>query len=280
MKKLVVTAKLLALASLLAGLSSCAMNIAADSTSRVEGLQKTTACAYWLFFDLTGSVSDEELESWSKIAHEEVLAKLKSGDRLMIFGLHDNTAESGPLFSGSIPLLEDGAGYSAVVRHRQAVREFQSRAGAAISNVLLVDRRKASTTSILGAIDLFKGDAQRESRLVFFSDMLESEQACANLEKRRLEGQDLERLVRRLVSKRGYGPNVLWNAEVFCVVASTSIGERKPLNSRKVLREFWKSLFSAVGGRLISFDPYFSVPLVARETGGHGLSSSSSFAGR
>lgn len=74
-----------------------------------------------VFVDLSDSPWAGDATRWLDAAEREVFSELRFGDSVLIFGVHDHTAESAPIFDASVPLLPPDASMEVTVHVRRTL---------------------------------------------------------------------------------------------------------------------------------------------------------------
>src|SRR5688500_4971420 len=81
----------------------------------------------YMFLDLSDSIDEAQRTAWLAV-WRKVVAGLSYGDSIRIFGIHDRTADAGPLFSDDIPILPEDPGEEVLRRTKRKLREVKSKA--------------------------------------------------------------------------------------------------------------------------------------------------------
>ncbi|HEY0944547.1 MAG TPA: hypothetical protein VGD81_04740 [Opitutaceae bacterium] len=212
-----------------------------------------------IYFDLSPSVTSVQRQIWEGMAQNDLLPSLADGWQIEIYGLHDHTEDSAPVFRDALPVLPKGAGMAEDLEYRQKRQEFRVRFVAAVHRLLGEAHAPAKSTSILSAFNrIHRGDG-RNVILVLFTGALESRDAAVNLEKTRFEAGTVAASVQRVVSAHQWTRESLAGTRVFFVLSDIPIGSvQSGPNSRDTLRSFWARLVTTLGGVLENFDSYFA----------------------
>lgn len=212
---------------------------------------------YALFIDLSDSGKGQE-GHWSAAAERMVFSRFRPGDALLIFGIHDHTAESAPLFpaeqqSWETFSIDMKAGMKLVTESRRRFQDVLTAGRRAVQDAFKKQYR-AKETKIVEGIRRIPRVGNRQVRAVFFSDVLESTSGL-NLERLRLTDQNTSPLVEVATKSHRLKKDSHAGVSVSCVLDSPRIGQSPSSpNSRDALEQFWKALFEFVGARLQWFD--------------------------
>ncbi|HSR69663.1 MAG TPA: hypothetical protein VLU25_17155 [Acidobacteriota bacterium] len=214
---------------------------------------------YRVYVDQTGSTPSKQKASWPGIFRKDFFPRLGPGDRLEIYAIHDRTSEAPALLIEELPSLSLDAGITAQLGYQRALAALRTKAERVFEDVLDSDAKVAST-SVLGLIDSYKPDSRhRPTRIVLFSDMLESSDTCVNLERTAVHSGNLEQLAGELLACHDWEPNVLQGVEIYCIVRAYFAGDAAPKSSRRHLEAFWSLIFSRLGAELKAFDTHLAI---------------------
>src|SRR6266566_8234070 len=71
-----------------------------------------------VFVDQSASPSAEDIPRWAEAAKRKVFEPMGFGDSVIVYAVHDHTAESAPIFEATVPMLGLGAGMEETLRAR------------------------------------------------------------------------------------------------------------------------------------------------------------------
>lgn len=237
-------------AALLVMIGACQMSIGcSDAAGDTDGTSQTR---YVMFFDLSDSPTLQDRKRWVSLAETQIIRRLRPGDAIEIYGLHDRTADAAALFADSGVAAGYDAGLEDLAAARRSVGNMRRGATAAVQDVLSSTVR-ARATDLFGAFDRVRADPARRTVLIFFSDMLHADKDL-NLERTKIDLASLQTLVQPIAERRRWRPDLLEGVTVICVLPSPSPGAKRLANDRTVLREFHEVLFASLGARLVAFD--------------------------
>jgi hypothetical protein len=211
---------------------------------------------YIWFVDQSISVSPARQREWEAITEEHIKC-LKCGDKVLTYGMHDQSLNAAPIYNESIPAFSDPPTHDEEEECHQKLnqvrRELREKLHEAFS-----PQRRSSTTDIFSAIDRIKTDKVRQTIVYFVGDMIQSNQEL-DLEHMHLKEQNIVALLNPIVAKHGWQPGRLKGVKIHCILNSIGIREAAPLNDRRILRKFWETLFVGLGGTLETFDTHISI---------------------
>ena len=239
----------------------------ASGTDAGNTAQRLTGIRYQIYCDISPSTNSAQRREWLRIVERDVLTGLTSGDQVEVYGLHDNTENSAPIYQGCIPAIDEGAGMKEVLEYRRALKDTQTQVTAAVRSLLEGDHPRSRSTAVLGAINRYQQLPARETNLVIFTDALESADPVANLEGSQMNVDQVPAAVRSVATRWRWDGSRLAGSRVFFVLNSIPIGATATgATDRKTLKAFWESLITALGGKVENFDTHFSKPLRRAET--------------
>jgi hypothetical protein len=213
---------------------------------------------YLLFLDLSGSVSSAQREAWLT-SGDAALKRLSFGDSLAIFPIHDRTLDAAPLFRARVP--EKGYSLEEIAGAKAALLQVRSEAGAALRDALEGNTRSRGT-QLFEVIDKLASSPSGEPKVLrkvfIFSDFLQSSRDL-DFERTRLADQDLAALIASLQNRHGWTNDTLRGVTIYGILTGADSGERRPINDRRVLKQFWGMLFHQLGAELASFDTYLNL---------------------
>jgi len=218
---------------------------------RLGGDEPLPPATLWIHcLDLSGSPREHDRQRWAR-ACEGQLGRLKAGDAVIIFGLHENSATAAPLFEGRSRYVPAEAGASEQLKARLEFEAMVSGARAALQRAFSVV--PAGRTHILEVLHRIQPDAQRpEMRLVFYSDMIENS-TWINLGSFNIEGREVE--TARSVAGRAGIAGLRLGARVECILDDVTTGQRPhTVNSRRSLALYWRETFAQAGAELAWFE--------------------------
>jgi hypothetical protein len=207
---------------------------------------------YIVLVDQSGSGRGQE-DLWWRAADTLVLQKLDLGDSLVVFGVHNATAEAAPLLDEAIPHLNPDEGMPAVLKARKKLAEVKKAGAVEIRRALAVPVR-ASGTQLIESLKRLRPSPRAETIVLFLSDMLESSRLI-NLERTRIADANLAQLAQKAVDEIHLAGGSLAGAQIHCVLNSRAMNSAAiGSNSREMLERFWRTLFEFGGAVLVSFD--------------------------
>lgn len=205
-----------------------------------------------LFIDQSASIDRDQRRQWQNDA-SGLVRGIRDGWSVSIFGIHDHTLESAPLFEVDIPMfVSDGTSKTAAARNA-AIQAARQAAVAAVEKAL--DTSGAARTDIFSALDRVHPDPQsRPTTIVFFSDMLNSTSEL-NMERTgSVTLQNIGALIPSLARRHLWRKDSLAGSEVYCVLNSIEIGRNGPPVDRRVQKVFYENLFGAMSARLARYE--------------------------
>ncbi len=206
-----------------------------------------------IFVDLSASPAPADAERWLGAAAQIVFEQTHFGDSVIIFGVHDHTAESAPIFEAYVPNLAPDASMEVTINARRALRRARIDGLAKLRAVLNAPIR-SRTTHLIESFHRIPRDSKRVTEVLFLSDMEESTSEL-DLERTRITQWNLARLARSAINRYQLSRGDLAGVNVYCVLDSPSIGAvAKKVNSRLALESFWRLIVTSLGGNLASFD--------------------------
>lgn len=226
--------------------------IAAACPFSAEPQRKETREIY-LFVDQRASISPGARVKWVRMGQNEI-SKLRYGDSIRIFAIHDNTLAFTPVFSGATPCPKadtseekERARKVLLQTQKEALEAWQQ----ALTVVLLSQR-----TDVLSAFErLSTGPNEKKVEDLIFSDMLQCDDQF-NFELQCIADDELQTLIRKATAAHDWQFGKLHEVVVKVVLPSAQIGDKQSCNSVRVLRRFDNDLISGLGGKLASFDAY------------------------
>lgn len=206
-----------------------------------------------LFVDQSDSPPDADIERWSQAADSAVFATMQFGDSVVVFGVHDHTADSAPIFEASVPVCGPYAGMDCVIKARRALIQVRQN-GAAAVRAALHSTVRSHSTRLIESLARIPRDANRTVEVMYLSDMLESTREL-DLERTPITDANLGRLVQCAVERYHFRRGALDGVTVRAVLDSPPVGARRKMpNDHTALDHFWRLLITSLGGNLASFD--------------------------
>jgi hypothetical protein len=205
-----------------------------------------------LFIDQSASIDRDQRRQWRNDANG-LVGGIRDGWSVSIFGIHDHTLESAPLFEVDIPMfVSDGTSKTAAARNA-AIQTARQAALAAVEKAL--DTSGAARTDIFSALDRVHPDPRsRPTVIVFFSDMLNSTSEL-NMERTgSVTLQNIGALIPSLARRHLWRKDSLAGSEVYCVLNSIEIGRNAPPVDRRVQEVFYAGLFGAMSAKLARYE--------------------------
>jgi hypothetical protein len=207
---------------------------------------------YYWFIDQSLSPKSEQSDSGWKAAFEVQLKSLKCGDRLFMFGIHNQTRNAAAIAEAEIPAV--------ITRTRTPEKKCRDRL-AEVTPVLgqkfedaLKPQQRSITTDVFSAFERINHDGSRRVVAVLVGDSLHSNHEL-DLERVRIAGENIVALLNPIVAARGWQPGMLNGVRVHFLLDNLGIPDTKPLlNDRGKLQKFYETLLKALGGELASFD--------------------------
>ncbi|MCK4303626.1 MAG: hypothetical protein KAY24_05245 [Candidatus Eisenbacteria sp.] len=214
---------------------------------------------YLIFIDQTGSISSvAQRNHWVQLLIDEVLGCMQPGDCIQIFAIHDRTRDAAPLYMGKISAVPQDAVMGELQRARSEMTVVRREAGEAIQRAMTI-KKAAKATDLLGAIDRCHADPCKwHTKLIFASDMLHSS-SDINLERTALPENGIGNLVAALLARHGWPGSTLAQVQVYCLLNNVPPGASRPVNGRRILRQFWTELVISLGGELVCFETHFAM---------------------
>jgi len=239
--------------------SSClvvAVALAILQGAHTKAASRPQPIDYVIFIDQTGSVSAEQRQAWATTA-TDVLKQLTVSDSILILPVHDRTLDAAPLFFARVPA--GGLSLEDMAFAKRSLKETRQAARASVHEAL-TSRKQASSTQLLTVIDRLAAarSAQpgRIMRAYLFSDMVNSTPDL-DMERRRLVSAEIPQLVGKIRNDARWRDGALAGVKVFCVLNGIDTGQRAT-NDRRVLHEFWRAVFTAVGAELETFETHLA----------------------
>lgn len=206
-----------------------------------------------LFVDESISPLTADLERWGQAAESGVFAPMHFGDAVLVFGVHDHTADSAPIFDASVPAFNPGAGMDVVLDARKKLRRAREDGAAAVRAALRSPVRSRSTR-LVESLGRIPHDVSRATEVMYLSDMLESTHEL-DLERTPITDANVSRLVQLAVDRYHLRRGALSGVKIRVVLDSPAVGVSRPVaNDHSSLERFWRLLFTSLGGTLVSFD--------------------------
>jgi hypothetical protein len=205
-----------------------------------------------LFFDQSASIDRDQRRQWQNDANSLVRG-IHDGWSVSIYGIHDHTLESAPLFEVDIPMFaSDGTSKTALARNA-AIQTARQAALAAVEKAL--ETGGAARTDIFSALDRVHPDPRcRPTTIVFFSDMLNSTPEL-NMERAgSVTLQNIATLIPSLARRHLWRKDSLAGSEVYCLLNSIEIGRNGPAVDRRVQQVFYENLFGALSAKLARYE--------------------------
>jgi hypothetical protein len=207
---------------------------------------------YLVFFDFSSSVTERDRGRWASWLKSNVIQRLRPGDALTMFPVHDRTLAAAALFTGASAPLPRDPGIDAAAASARAVARMRAGAAAALDKALAEQAAKTNQTDLLSLLDRYEADVTgRIVVVVILSDGLHAG-VDANFESQRIT--DIPAVLKRLSAQRRWKSDQLMGAHVYCVLNGEVAGQAQPANDRRTLKAFYEALFAAVGARLMRFD--------------------------
>jgi hypothetical protein len=201
-----------------------------------------------ILVDVSSSIGQTDVSRWRHQFSERV-AELKAGDAIVMYPICGRSTDATPLLERQLPPIRREEGLGRVREAQRRVKETVPAAEAAFGAALA--RPTASRTDIFGALGRVPPGT---TRLIVFSDMLHSEKGF-DMERMRLSGAQVPKLVDRLVEEGRIKPDSLAGAEVWVYLNSVTVDERKRASmDRTVLRAFWLAVLGKLGATVKYFD--------------------------
>lgn len=221
-----------------------------------QSMKPTLHHQYVWFIDQSISVDPSRQPQWQKAAEEQV-KRLRCGDTLFMFGLHNQTRQAAPIYNDEIPavsddttIIEDKKCHEKMIRMQQQLKE---KVGEAFGL-----RDRATETDYLSAIDRIKSDQTRHTMVFFVGDMVQSNHEL-DLEHVRLTEENIVGLLNPVIARHGWQQDQLKGVRIYCLLNSLNMREAATLNDVQILRKFWGTLFQLLGAELVTFDTHLSV---------------------
>lgn len=256
------------LASLFGIALLAAIPITLKLLSENDGTSTEPACdCYTMFIDQSASISSQQRAHWMGEA-EKIIASIKPGDSITTYSIHDQTLRTKPHFEAHIPPLDEDAGLDDQLRVKQKLVEAKNGTREALQKALDA-AGQAPKTDIFSAFDR-SSVGQRNCRvaLFFFSDCLHAaERDEINLEQTRLVEDRFPQIIEATARRHGWRNNTLKGAAVYAILPSAQSGQGQPLNDVRILKAFYQSMVSSIGGQLVSFETTLDERLVNYESG-------------
>jgi hypothetical protein len=208
---------------------------------------------YLIFVDQSASPGPSDAARWIDAANHKVFERLRFGDSLVVYGVHDHTGDSAPIFEAAIPVVPEDAGMDGVIGARRALRDARVNGLKSVREALK-SPVLSRTTKLIESLRRITGDQQRKTEALYLSDMLESTKDL-DLERIRLTDANLPTLAQAAINRYQFTRGMLDGVTVFCVLDSPRVGEpRSKMNDRSMLDRFWRLIFTTLGAQLASFD--------------------------
>jgi hypothetical protein len=221
-----------------------------------QPIEPTLHYQYVWFIDQSISVDPSGQPQWQK-ATEEQVKRIRCGDTLFMFGLHNQTRQAAPIYNDEVPavsddptIIEDKKCKLKLVPMRQQLKDKFREA--------FDLRHRAIETDYFSSIDRIKLDQTRRTMVFFVGDMVQSNREL-DLERVRLTEENIVDLLNQVIAKHGWQRDQLNGVRVHCLLNSLNIREAAPLNDVRILRKFWETLFQSLGAELVTFDTHLSV---------------------
>lgn len=228
---------------LVIALTVCPLHAAADQAGT----------RYLLFFDLS-SVAEDDGSRWLALLESRVINRFRPGDALTIYPIHDRTLGAGAIFTGAVAALPPDPGMAATAETARTVARVRTGAKTALRRALAERFAATKQSDVLSVLDRYEADVTgRRMVVVLFSDLLHVG-ADLDLERTRLDPDSTAGLLKTLARQRHWRSDQLTGVVVHCVLNAESADHKPGPNNRRVLKDFYEALFSAVGARLVRFE--------------------------
>ncbi len=221
----------------------------------------------YVFVDDSASVSPAQRAMWQRDA-ERLLHRIGPGWHITMFPVNGQTGAAGALFDMEVPALssdpqldERQHNRALLLRTREGVKGAFGRA--------FTEGGHAESTDILSAIDRIHPDSSgRTTAVVFFSDMLNATREL-NMERADRFGRDrFAGVIQSAAQNHNWSSDQLRGIDIYCVLNSAGLRDSGASALRRVSREFYEALFSALGGRLRLFETQLDLNATTFSRGG------------
>ena len=205
-----------------------------------------------LFIDQSASIDRDQRREWQNDA-DSLVRGIRDGWSVSIYGIHDHTLESAPLFEVDIPAVSSDGTFRTAACRNAAIQTARQGALAAVEKAL--NTGGAARTDIFSALDRVHPDPRsRPTTIVFFSDMLNSTPELNMEHPGSVTLQNVGALIPSLARRHLWRKDSLAGTEVYCVLNSIEIGRSGPAVDRRVQQVFYENLFGALSAKLIRYE--------------------------
>lgn len=206
-----------------------------------------------IFVDQSDSQHTEDAVRWVKAAETCVFAPLRFGDAVLVYGVHDHTAESAPIFEAAVPMVAPDAGMDIVLPARKVLRQARENGITAIRAALSAPARSRSTR-LVESLTRIPRDGWRSVEVLYLSDMLESTREL-DLERTAITDGNVARSAQGVIDRYRLRRGLLDGVTIRVVLDSPAVGTKRVVaNNHSALDRFWRLLITGLGGKLAAFD--------------------------
>jgi len=221
-----------------------------------QPMKPTLHYQYVWFIDQSSSVDPSGQPQWQR-ATEEQVKRLRCGDTLLMFGLHNQTRQAAPIYNDEVPAVSDDPTIDEDKRCKLKLDPMRQQLKEKFREAFDL-RHRATETDYFSAIDRIKLDQTRHTMVFFVGDMVQSNRDL-DLERVRLTEENIVDLLNPVIARHGRQRDQLKGVRIHCILNSLNIREAAPLNDVHILRKFWGTLFQSLGAELVTFDTHLSV---------------------
>jgi hypothetical protein len=206
-----------------------------------------------VFVDLSESPGPDDAVRWREAANVKVFERTNFGDSVIVYAVHDHTAESAPLFEVSVPMLGPDASMDETLRARKLLRHARVDGPVKLDEALRAPVRSRSTR-LIESLRRIPKDPGRATEVLYLSDMLESTSEL-DLERTRISNANIVHLAQAAIERYRLTPGALDGVTFYCVLDSPRVGTAsRKANDHQSLERFWRLVVTSLGGNLASFD--------------------------
>lgn len=206
-----------------------------------------------VFVDLSESPGPDDAARWREAANVKVFEQTRFGDSVIVYAVHDHTAESAPIFEASVPILGPDASMEETLRARKLLRHARVDGPVKLDEALRTPMRSRSTR-LIESLRRIPKDPGRATEVLYLSDMLESTSEL-DLERTRISNANIMRLAQAAIDRYHLTRGALDGVTFYCVLDSPRVGAvSRKANDHQSLERFWRLVLTSLGGNLASFD--------------------------
>jgi hypothetical protein len=206
---------------------------------------------YYWFIDQSLSPKSEQSDPGWKAAFEDQLKCLKCGDRLFMYGIHNQTRNAAAIIEVEIPAATPPT-WSRVWKCRRKLKQVTPAMKQKFEDALN-PRQRSLTTDEFSAFERIKPDDSRRIIAVLVGDALHSNHEI-DIEKTRITDENIADLLNPIIASRGWQPGMLKGVQFHFLLDNLEMINKPLLNDRGKLQRLYATLLKALGAELLTFD--------------------------